>query len=452
MPSLVRPSLVLAVLAACADPIGPRLEIVTADLALGDLRCAASGARTLELANTGDEPLELDVTSTLEEVVVSPATAVIEPGQHHWLEVTASAPAAATPGTVSRGDLVIATNAPGDDRTHALPVSFRVTGVAIVADAAIDFGQLLPGDAAMRTLAVTATGRGEVTLGLGAAAPFAVMGPSGGTMRVGDDDPADPFGVFERRFQLHLPARPTVGPVAADLPLTVTGDVCGAPPPPVALTAAVTSHVVTFDRTAIDFGTVPCAGHGLIELAITNHGEQPTDFATTLTDPRQFILAMTPTAGTLEAGQTQKIAIAHVSAFSKGILPGPVLANLDVRLNGGAVTRALPIRGFASYAILDLSTRVFELGDVRRGTTVTRSFTIANTGNLATGVSMFTSSGITISPLSFQLAPSASRTITISVTPQQPIGTTFELFMNADGDTSCQPLQVVTVRGRVVAP
>lgn len=453
MSNHVRSCLAIAVLAACSDPIGPRLELHTGEVALGDIKCASSSTGRVTLENTGDAPLELALTSTLAEVAVSPSTAVLAPGQRITPEVTATVPAAAIPGAASSGDLVIATNEAGEARTHALPVSFRSTGVAVATDRAVDFGQLLPGDRNERTFAVTATGRGTVLVELGLPSPFGLSGGSSIRLSPGSDDPAAPLGAAEHRFQMYASGT-AVGAIAADMPLTVTGDVCGAPPPPVQLTAAITNDAVTFDRNVVDFGTVTCAtGFDLLELAVTNRGEQPTDFEAILThDPDRFVLGVAPRFGAVGVGETKKIQVANQALDFEDIPAGPVLASFDVKLNGGAITRPVPIRAFVSRVLLGVSPADIQLGDVRRGTTVTRTFTIANTGNLTSSVSLSSLDGVAISPSSFQLVPMGSRTITISVTPQQPIGTMFQLYVGASGSSTCGPQRGVYVRGRVIAP
>ncbi len=441
-----RYSLVIAALAGC-DPGSPELQVNVSALSIGDLRCAASETRTLVVTNVGDAVAELEASSTLAEIAVSPAAASIPPGGRQLIEVVASAPEAGIPGAISAGDVVL--TAGGEPL--AVPVSFRTTGVTVTADRSVDFGQLFPGTQATRMLAVTATGRGLVTIALGAAgSPFDV--PTGSQVTLSPDpvDPGEPVATATHELPLRILASAEIGSFSAELPITVTGDVCG-PPPATTLAAETTSDVVTFDRTSIDFGTVTCGNATSTELAIANHGDSAVMYRTTLTDPQSLIGLVMPPSGFVFPGQTGKVRVFLDGTTLSEVTPGLVLANLDVEL--GTVTRPVPVRAHVARAVLAPSTQVIELGDVPQGTTVTRTFSISNTGNLASIVSMFSPDGVGVSPFSFYVGPHGSaRTVTLTITPQQPIGSPFELYVGANGTESCQPQQGVFVRGRVVAP
>lgn len=442
--------LALALLGACSFSTGPQLRTDREDLELGDVVCASSKGSPLVIRNTGDERLVLSLRSTLSEILVSPSELGLAPDEARAIQITGTVPPDMLPGATLRGDLEITTNEDGET-LHTLPLGLRVTGVTVTAAPTVELGQLLPGSGATRTLELTAAGAGTVTVRLGSAAPFSLPSPSEITLRPGSTGANAPFGTAVHAVPVSYAAAGAPRTVSAALPIEISGEVCGAPPA-VSLAAQVSNDVVTFDRAAIDLGTIACAPNGSGLLEITNHGGPSVAYSAALTDPQGIVVQVSSPAGTLASGQTQQIRV-YPTTITSGNLPlGEVLANLNVQL-AGATTRPVPIRAFVSRALVALSQgAALELGDVRAGVAITKTFSVTNTGNLASNVSVFGQSGAAVSPASVQVAPAASRTVTLTVTPQGAIGSTFETYVGANGSGTCQPQQGFFVRGRIVAP
>jgi hypothetical protein len=430
----------LALGAGCTDdPAGPPTIVTTADrVDLGDIGCGTSRTTPVKVYNMGGQPLELAAASTLAGVTITPDHATIAPAGLVELSIEAAVPAVAEPGFTSTGDLLLTGNA----ESLTLPITLRSTGTVIVLDhPTVDFGQLLPGDAVQRTVRVTAQGTAPATVRFGAVSnpAFEVLGGAQTAMLV----PNLPALLF-----VTLHAGTTPGTHDGAVPLTVSGPLCGPAPEQLTLTGIATTDVIALDHTAIDFGDVLCGTSGLVEVAIANHGELATDYAVVPSDPLHWIQAA-PETGLLEPGATDTIALGHPGFETTALPPGPFVGLVDIRLNGGTSVKTLPVRAQIRRVVVAPSTTDLDLGTVAAGATVTRTFQIRNTGNLATSISLFSNAGgVAFSPQSFQLVANSAQPITVTFTSQSPGPFTSDLSFNAAG--SCQPQMTVAVRGRVL--
>ncbi len=424
----------------CADdertPPGPEIDADVVRLDFGDVVCGTSSTQRVTLRNLRDEPMDIAIASTLADVTITPDQAALAAGEAVTVDVVVAMPAIGTPGFAASGDLTVTSST----QTLTVPLAVKTAGILVTFEPTLDFGELLPGDGAHRSTEISASGTGTVTLATGVVSDpaFVVFGGARTTTLI----PGLPQSV-----SVDLNTGTTDQTFNAALPLAFTGPLCNAPADHVALTGAVSANVVTLDHTVIDFGDVTCGHFGEVALALTNHGAAETDFTVVATDASDWLVALA-SSGFVASGATQTVAVGHAGSETANVPPGAFVGLVDLVLNRGAVTKTIPVRANVLRSILAVSTDVVDFGDVHANTTVTRTFRVTNSGNVSSNASGFTADGVTFSPQSFQIAPGASRTITVTVAGGG--SGTFTSSIGFTDDASCQPQLPVTVRGRFV--
>lgn len=414
-------------------PIDPVMTVSIEELDLGAITCGTHARSSFRISNPSGGRLELALLSTLPGVVVTPAELAIEPFQSATIEVTAGVPRVATPGFLSRGDLVIGGNA-GSVR---IPISYAAAGAIVRVDqATVDFGELVTRSSVRRDLAVSVTGTAgaTVTLSPPSSASFRIVGSPTATIAADD---AHVFGLV-------LDAGATETAHAATLPLAVTGDLCTPPPTEVALTGRATDDLLAISTTAIDFGSPPCAVFSTREIEMTNHGPTDVQFRLTRTDPAGFISGEFSSIflqGSLAAGETDGATVVHARVPFELDLPiGSYAAQLEVTLNQ-TITRTIPVFTSIDRPVLALGTRDIDAGTAAIGT-FEHTFVITNDGNQPDDIqidAIIDAAGATVelSPTAFQLAPQHSQTVTVRTTTASaaPVLTNVFVLGRCEADT-----------------
>lgn len=129
---------------------------------------------------------------------------------------------------------------------------------------------------------------------------------------------------------------------------------------------------------SVAFGDVPVTGKVTLSVNITNTGTSTTTITGTTAPAASFTTGSLPAAGsTLAAGASVSIPITFAPTAA-----GTVSSAVTVRSSTGTVSIPLSGNGVAGAPQLSLTPADIDFGTVPVGTTVTKTFDVANTGNL----------------------------------------------------------------------
>ncbi|HEV2636516.1 MAG TPA: choice-of-anchor D domain-containing protein [Actinocrinis sp.] len=166
------------------------------------------------------------------------------------------------------------------------------------------------------------------------------------------------------------------------------------------------------------FGTVPTGAHNTVSVSITNTGTASVTITGSTAPTAPFSATGFPANGsTLAAGASVSIPVTYTPTVA-----GNQSGSLTVTSSAGAVSVPLSGTAVTGAAHLSISPNPLDFGQVALGQSATKTFTIANTGNItltltkaAPPVGVFNTS----TPVSEgqQLSPGDSITQTITFTP-----------------------------------
>jgi hypothetical protein len=225
-----------------------------------------------------------------------------------------------------------------------------------------DFGNVNVGSTATATVVATAT-RTVTVSAISAAAPF------------GTTPPAVPVTLTTGQT-ISIPVRftPTAtgGATASLLLTTDAGNVS------FDLHGTGTQTGLGATPTSLDFGTVPTGAHKTVGVTIANTGTTSVTISGSTPPTGPFTATGLPANGTvLAAGASVSVSVTYTPTVA-----GTQTGSLAVASTGGSVT--VPITGTAvtGAAHLTITPNPLDFGSVVVGQSVTRTFDVANTGNI----------------------------------------------------------------------
>jgi hypothetical protein len=428
-----------ALVSACSESARPgdSITIDPPQIDLAPLRCGTDTRVSLTIHNPRPEPVELAIASTLPGVRVDPARTTVAAGDSIAVDVALAAPATPVAAT---GALVITAGADN----LAVPIRIPSAGVAITVDPpVVDFGEAAPGEVVERSVTVSAAGTAPATVTLAApSSPDYQVTRSAAALTPGGSD----------TLSIRFTAGSTPQAHPATVALGVDGPLCGAAPV-LGLVGRTSDGPVALDRTIVDFGEVRCGSDGSVALQLTNRSDLTTSFAVQVTDPSTWLFATTPLGaaprGTLAGHASATVDIGHLDL--RRVPPGLFLGLVEVALGDGAVVKSVPVRALIQRAIVAPMQRALDFGDVPEGSSVTRSFQIGNSGNLATDVQLFSADGeLAISPLQAAMPAGRAQPVEVTFTASAPAGTTFNGTVSLTGQ-ACDRLEAVAIHAHVVS-
>ncbi len=418
------------------DPVPSTTVTVDHDtIDLSTVSCGASKALTLVIANGAAQAVNYTITSDTPGITTDPTTGTIPATLSAQVTVTATADAIATPGAEVSGILQIETDDP-DVPSIQVPIKFQPAGAVVTADhTTVDFGQVAANTSHGNMVTLTNTGNAPVQVMAGpfASGTFAVTSPSS----------------FELAPQASQPVDISFDPPLAQaymyqLPLVMTGAVCAMPPTVVVLGAGSTNPVL-LDHTSLDFGNVMCGSSSAnTMLTMTNSNASSYPFTATVTAGASAF-SVAPGSGTLPASGMASVTVTR-AAVPTPIMTGQVSGNLAVAITGQGTTD-VPLTYNVSGAYLTASSTTMYIQTVV-GQSSTRSVTITNSGDqVATVMVNETGSNELTSALSFQVAPGAMQTfsVTFSPTVTGTVTASFDLVAS----NACSPPLTIMVTGSI---
>lgn len=422
-------------LAAC-DTTGPaQLSLSDSKLSFGKILCGSSAAQMMRVRNPGESELELTVISTLPEVQVVPAEVRIPPGGSRELMVTAQVRRDATPDFRMQGDLVLVSNA--EDREHTfVPVSVDVTGVSVsLTKPALDFGDISPSFDQTHQIGILRTGTGRVSLVVGrpALSRFQVMSPS--------------FVELDRFTNIDVKMITSLSPetLESTLPLTFSGELCGAPPTEVPLRGQFSNDPVRTNVLELDFGDIACAPVKAQVNVYSDFASPRRTFQTSL--PFPFFSVDGPTTGELTGFDIFRFVTTEIpdSALDTGRIQGSASIQIS-----NALPVFLSLRGTLRRSRLQVP-HMFNASAIPEGATELRTLEIHNTGTATAEITLGPPpSGLLLSPSRFLLPPGETRELTLRVHPRGKSGDGFRMPFQIEANNNCKAPVEVMVYGDIV--
>ncbi len=225
-----------------------------------------------------------------------------------------------------------------------------------------DFGNVAVGSSKQATVTVTATKSTTITA-ITTHAPFAVNAPTlpvdlnaGGTLSVPVTfSPSGPGGADDS-----LTFATSAGTVPFDLHGTGTQAGLGATP------------------STLGFGTVPTGAHKTASVTISNTGTSSVTVTGSTAPTGDFVATGLPATGsTLAAGASVSVSVTDTPTTE-----GAQSGSLEVDSDAGNVTVPLTGTAVTGASHLSITPNPVDYGSVPLGSSVTKTFTIANTGNI----------------------------------------------------------------------
>jgi hypothetical protein len=399
----------LPLLAACFEPSvtsepapAGELRVDVSRVDLGAVLCGTTQSKRFTIANIAKDELDVAILPTLAGVTVSPDHVVLSGFSSATIEVAASAPIAGIPGHLSAGDLVIGSNA----GSTTIPLTFETAGAVVDIASQVDFGEMVPFARVTRTLNVSVQGTAGATVALGAPpAGFSVIGSTSKTIEAGSS----------ATFGLAVTAGAAEELVTGALPITVTGNLCAAPPASTQLSARSTNELLTVSATSLDFGLRECGDTSTKTIELTNHGATDTFYQLTRKDPNDLLLLLNGVL--VEPGEVETITVHHRNVLQ--LEPGFYTAALDLSWNSGSVKRTFPVQSFVGRANTVVHSPSRVLGDVVEGVPTEVTFIIQNFGNVTEQLVVEPTGDIVtaVSPQSLQIAAGQLAVVFVSLTP-----------------------------------
>jgi hypothetical protein len=251
------------------------------------------------------------------------------------------------------------------------------TGAPLAA-APLDFGENPVGTPVTQDVTVTGTAAAITIYGASASGAFAVDGASTTSGPV-----SFPYTLTSgQTLQIAVTYTPTVGSSSGSLVLDTHDDTSN-PTVSVALAGVGTQPGLGSYPTGLSFGTVPTGATVRNTVTITNTGADPFDVTGVTTPGAPFAVTGLPSLGDVIGGQGS---VTATVAYSPTTAPGPFSGNVVVTgtSDGATYSISIPVSGSSIVADphLAISPTSINFGTVPQGSTVARSFTLDNTGNI----------------------------------------------------------------------
>ena len=212
------------------------------------------------------------------------------------------------------------------------------------------------------------------------------------------------------------------------------------------------SGVVSITPATVDFGMVNCGTAGTPQsVSITNNGTAPFNWTASLTSGMTFY-TLSPGSGTVSPGTSGTVQVIP------GVVPATSLVTPELYSGTLSITttaptdapHSIPLHQTAHGAILKSTANTTQaFGGVAIGQMATQQFSVSNSGNLTTSLTLATGNpAFTVtSPLSVMPTQSVSPTITFSPTALQTYTGTLQVSVPL-GTVLCGPLPAdVSVTG-----
>ncbi|MDQ1726084.1 MAG: hypothetical protein QOK14_129, partial [Frankiaceae bacterium] len=281
-------------------------------------------------------------------------------------------------------------------------VGFGRPTTAALTSSPVDFGNVAVNTTANATVTVTAT-RTVTISAIATAAPFGTTPPAlPKTLTAG------------QTLAVPVSFRPTApGGAAGSLTFsTDNGNVA------VDLHGNGTQAGLGATPSSLDFGTTPTASSKSLNVNITNTGTSAVTISSSTPPAAPFAASGFPANGsTLAAGASVSVTVTYAPTTA-----GTNSSSLTVTSSAGAVTVPLAGNAVTGSAHLSVAPNPLDFGQVAVGQSVTKSFTITNTGNITMTITKAAPpAGVfsTATPVSEgqQLGPGDSVTQSVTFTP-----------------------------------
>jgi hypothetical protein len=300
----------------------------------------------------------------------------------------------ATPGT-DAGRVFVGTR-------DGTVVGFGRPTTAALTSSSVDFGNVAVNTTANATVTVTAT-RTVTISAISAAAPF------------GSTPPALPKTLTAgQTLAVPVSFRPTAaGGASGSLMFTTDAGSIS-----VDLHGNGTQAGLGATPASLDFGTTPTGTSKTLNVNITNTGTSAVTISSSTAPAAPFVASGFPANGSsLAAGASVSVTVTYTPTVA-----GNNSGSLTVTSSGGAVT--VPLNGVAvtGTAHLSVSPNPLDFSNVAVGQSVTKTFTITNTGNITMTITKAAPpAGVfsTATPVAEgqQLGPGDSVTQSVTFTP-----------------------------------
>jgi hypothetical protein len=225
-----------------------------------------------------------------------------------------------------------------------------------------DFGSIAVGSTAQATVTVTAA-RAVTVTGISTATPF------------GDTPPALPVTLSAgQTLSVPVSYSPTApGGSSGSLTFTTSGGTV-----PFDLQGTATQSGLGATPSTLAFGTVPTGATQTTSVTIANTGTSAVTITGSTAPTGAFAATGFPATGsTLAAGASISVAVSFAPTAS-----GDQTGSLAVASSAGSVTVPLNGTGVTGAAHLSITPNPIDFGAVPLGSSVTKTFTISNTGNI----------------------------------------------------------------------
>ncbi|MEZ4360828.1 MAG: choice-of-anchor D domain-containing protein [Kofleriaceae bacterium] len=425
-----------------ARGVAAELSISATALTFGDVRLTGGTAtRTFDVMNTGDTGKLLTVSGIAAssgaagDFTATPTAFTLSAGLSRQITVTFD-PSATGP----RASSLIVTSDDPVAATEMLTLDGAgVNPVIGTAEDPTDFGVVAPGGTATRMIAVSNTGSGtlsvtEATLSPSAGSWFTFttipQASCNGNASTCTYSPALAIGATPVNVEVRCsPPASVTNTTPQTRTLTFTSDSAAGGDPSVTLTCTPGNPQVTPNPTSMTFGNVELVTMSTPQtLTVTNTGNTPLSISSAnLVAGAHFMVAMGQTgAQTVMPGQD-----ATWSLLCYPMAEGPLSDSFRILSNAtNSPTLNIPLSCTGGRLVSNVTS--FDFGSVRAGDSVTRTFTLRNTGPVTVSgiTAMFSpqanAKGYTVvaATLPPSLAANGTATVTVRFSPTDTLSGT----------------------------
>ena len=276
----------------------------------------STSMQNVNITNSGELPLTFvtDIGgSDPGAFSVSPANGTVIPGLTATLQVSFS------PSTLGllNASLQISNNSPNTQ--VVIPLSGTGTGVEDVSasPSLFDFGDVPLGSHHLTTITISNTGTAPAPL------TFSIINDASGAFSQNAQDGTLQAGASREIIVSFAPA--ARGVVSGTLRITSTSS---SETLDVPLSGTGTSPLLELDVTSIDFGTLVIGQTEMNTVTISNAGELPLAFTTSLQGPDASEYSLSSAGGTVQAGSSTVLRV-EFSPTSAGLLRSSIFINND---------------------------------------------------------------------------------------------------------------------------
>ena len=390
----------------CVDPAG--LAVQTAGLDFGDVACGATPALPISVGNFGMATVAMRAYPTSGDLTVTPATAMVSPGQVIELEVRPALDR--RPGPIDASIVVASAQ-----QLIEVPVSLVSTGALVLADrTVVDFGDQTVGQRGDEVLVLRNDGNRDIEV-------VATI-------------PSGPFQLAAAGSILIAPgAEEVVGvafaPTAAEeaagqLGLDYVGVLCARAPTAVALQGVGDASGVLLDQTTLTFEGAGCGAAATSKtVTLTNNVGAPVALAARIVGPDAARFGPPSlSAAAIPAGGVVTVTVPHLAMPTTLPLPlkdedATLLVDVTIGMTIVPKQVALSRRLLAPH--LSLTPSALDFGTVPIGSIGILGVRMDNAGTTAASVATpaLPFAGLRITPAIFTLAAGRTQELSVSLAP-----------------------------------